>query len=170
MTAMRRRFLLLVLGTTLFLAGCKSVARRQAEEEKEAQWRSLEVTAPSDRMVWQLMLLALQNQGFPLAAATDPGARQVESGWKTDLQPFRGEGTRRKAVLALAPIEKGRWKLEARVRVEKNMNLVTPLDATRAEWEPTADDPMTAQILLQHVRARLRPELEVGAKAEKPQS
>ena len=163
---MRRRFLLLVLGTTLLLAGCTSVARQQSLDDKAEQWRSLEVAAPSDRMVWQLMLLALQTQGFPLAAGTDPGARQVESGWKTDLQPFRGEGTRRKATLKLAPIEKGRWKLEARVRVQKNMNLVTPLDATRAEWEPTGDDPTTAQILLQHVRARLRPELEVGAKPQ----
>lgn len=148
-----------VLGVVL--AGCESVARQESEAEKIAQWRSLEVEAPSDRMVWQLMLLALQNQGYPLAAGTDPGARQVESGWKTDLQPFRGDGNRKKAVLKLAPLEKGRWKVEARVRVEKNQNLVTPLDATRAEWEPTADDPMAALVLLQHVRARLRPELEV---------
>ncbi|MEQ1894630.1 MAG: hypothetical protein ABL998_18980 [Planctomycetota bacterium] len=165
---MNRRTSFVVLGLFLLVTGCKSVARQEAEEEKKAQWRSLEVAAPSDRMVWQLMLLALQSQGFPLAAGTDPGARQVESGWKTDLQPFRGEGTRSKATLKLAPIEKGRWKLEARVRVEKNQNLVTPLDATRAEWEPTADDPMTAQVLLGHVRARLRPELELEEKPEAP--
>mgnify|MGYP001610721913 CR=1 FL=1 len=166
---MKSWILVLGLACASPVLACKSVARQEAENEKIAQWRTLEVAAPSDRMVWQLMLLALQNQGFPLAAGTDPGSRQVESGWKTDLQPFRGEGNRKKAMLKLAPIEKGRWKLEARVRVEKNENLVTPLDATRAEWEPTGDDPTTAQILLQHVRARLRPELEVGAKPEKPQ-
>lgn len=142
------------------LCACESVARQEAEAEKLAQWRSIEVEAPSDRMVWQLMLLSMQNQGFPMAAGTDPGARQVESGWKTDLQPFQGDGRRWRAVLKLAPIEKGRWKVEARVQVEKNMNLVTPLDAMRAEWESTADDPMMAQILLQHVKSRLRPQLE----------
>ena len=66
-------------------------------------------------------------------------------------------------MLRLAPIEKGRWKLEARVQVEKNMNLVSPLDPARAEWEPTADDPSSALVLLQHVRSRLRPELELEA-------
>jgi hypothetical protein len=160
---MKSWFLVGVLALGGVAPACKSHARQEAEDEKVAQWRSLEVEAPSDRMVWQLMLLSLQNQGFPLAAGTDPGARQVESGWKTDLQPFRGDGNRKKAVLKLAPIEKGRWKLEARVQVEKNQNLVTPLDATRAEWEPSADDAMMALVLLQHVRARLRPELEVGA-------
>jgi len=153
--------LLLVTGLFL-LAGCKSVARQEAEQEKLAQWREIEVEAPSDRMVWQLMLLSMQNQGFPLAGGTDPGARQVESGWKTDLQPFRGDGRRMRATLKLTPIEKGRWKIEARVMVQKNMNLVTPLDATRAEWEETADDPQTATILLQHVKSRLRPQLELA--------
>lgn len=151
----------------VLVCACQSVARKEAEQEKLAQWKEIEVEAPSDRMVWQLMLLSMQTQGFPMAGGTDPGSREVESGWKTDLQPFQGDGRRRRAVLKLAPIEKGRWKIEARVIVQKNMNLVTPLDATRAEWEPTGDDPMTAQILLQHVRSRLRPQLEFEPAAGK---
>lgn len=157
----------LLVPLILLLSACQSVARSEAEQEKLAQWREIEVEAPSDRMVWQLMLLSMQNQGFPMAGGTDPGTRQVESGWKTDLQPFQGDGRRKRAILKLAPIEKGRWKIEARVVVQKNMNLVTPLDATRAEWEPTADDPMTATILLQHVKSRLRPELELAPAAGK---
>jgi len=160
MMRMRQLFLSCCLLVTLPAAGCESVARQEAQAEKEARWKTIEVAAPSDRMVWQLMLLALQSKGYPLAGGTDPGSRQVESGWKTDLQPFRGEGNRKRAVLKLSPIEKGRWKVEARVRVEKNENLVTPLDATRAEWKPTGDDAAEAAVLLQHVQARLRPELE----------
>ena len=142
------------------LAACTSVARQEELDSREARWHSIEVAAPSDRVVWQLSLLALQTQGYPLAAGTDPGAGEIETGWKTDLQPFRGEGQRRRAILRIAPIEKGRWKLEARIRVEENKNLVTPLDPVRAEWKPAADDELAARTLLQHVRTRLPAELE----------
>jgi hypothetical protein len=137
------------------LAACVSVARQDALDSKEARWSSIEVQAPSDRVVWQLTLLALQGQGYPLTAGADPGSRAIESGWKTDLQPFRGEGQRRRALVRLAAIEKGLWKLEARVKVEENKNLVTPLDATRAQWKAAPDDELSARTLLQHVRARL---------------
>jgi len=140
---------------------CDSVARKEAEAAKEEHWKSVEVSSPSDRMLWQLTLLSLQSQGYPLAAGTDPGARQVESGWKTDMQPFRGDGERRRATIKMTPLEKGRWKLEARVKVEHNQNLVAPLDPVRAEWKPAADDDKQAQILLQHVQSRLKPELAV---------
>ena len=144
-------------------AACTSVARQEELDSREARWSTIEVGAPSDRVVWQLSLLALQSQGYPLAAGTDTGARAIQSGWKTDLQPFRGEGQRRRAMVKLAPLEKGRWKLEARVQVEENKNLVTPLDPSRAEWKPAADDELAARTLLQHVRARLAPELEPTA-------
>jgi len=150
------QFLLVILS-----AACTSVARQEALDEKQARWQELEVAAPSDRVVWQLTLLSLQNQGFPLAAGSDLGARHVESGWKTDLQPFRGEGERRRAVVKLTPLAPGRWKLEARVKREHNQNLVTPLDPVRAEWEPAADDETAAKVLLKHIGARLRPELEL---------
>jgi hypothetical protein len=143
------------------LAACASVARQEALDAKAERWQTLEVSAPSDRVVWQLTLLSLGSQGYPLAAGSDPGARQVESGWKTDLQPFRGEGERRRAVVKLTPLAPGRWKLEARVKCEHNQNLVSPLDPVRAEWERAPDDESAAKILLHHIGARLRPELEV---------
>jgi len=161
---MSRCWILLLLS---FMA-CDSVARQEELASKEAHWKTAEVSAPSDRMLWQLSLLALQSQGFPLAAGTDPGARQVESGWKTDLQPFRGDGKRKRATVRLTPLEKGRWKVEARVQVEKNQNLVSPLDASRAEWQGTSDDESGAQILLQHIQSRLRPELEIVPAQEPP--
>lgn len=146
---------------TACASACTSVARQEAMDAKQARWRTLEVSAPSDRVLWQLALLALQSQGYPLGAGTDPGARQLESGWKTDLQPFKGDGRRWRALVRMTPLEPGRWKLEARVKCEKNQNLVTPLDAVRAEWEHASDDEAQAQILLQHIRSRLQPELEI---------
>jgi hypothetical protein len=158
---MRAVPLFLAILPTVPALACTSVARKEALDAKEARWQTLEVAAPSDRVVWQLTLLSLQTQGYPLAAGSDLGVRQVESGWKTDLQPFRGEGQRRRAVVKLTPLAPGRWKLEARVKCEHNQNLVSPLDPVRAEWEHAPDDEAAAKILLRHIGARLRPELEV---------
>ena len=150
-----------LLAVLFFLASCTSVARKEHLDEKEQRWKTIEVEAPSDRMLWQLLLLSVQGQGYPLAAGSDLGSRKIESGWKIDMQPFRGDGTRRRAIVNLTPLEPGRWKLEARVHVEKNQNLVSPLDPVRAEWKGTADDEIGAQVILQQVRARLSPALEV---------
>jgi hypothetical protein len=154
---------LLALGSTAgSTSGCTSVARQESLDAKEAKWHSIEVKSPSDRVLWQLTLLSLQNQGFPLAAGTDPGAGEVATGWKNDMQPFRGKGERRRAIVRMKPLEPGRWKLEARVQVEHNQNLVTPLDASRADWKPIADDEALTMVVLQHIRARLGPEFELS--------
>jgi len=153
----------LLLGVFVLSAACVSVARQEHLDSKTAHWETLEVSAPSDRVLWQLTLLALQGQGYPLASGTDPGARQVESGWKTDMQPFRGEGERRRAIVKLTPLAPGRWKLEGRVQCEHNQNLVSPLDPVRAEWKGVADDQAAAKILLRHIGTRLQPELELEA-------
>jgi len=152
----------LALALLLLAQACVSVARQEELDRKQERWQKIQVEAPSDRVLWQLTLLSLEGQGYPRGAGNDPGARQLETGWKTDLQPFRGEGKRRRAFVRIHPLEPGQWELEARVRVESNENLVTPLDPQRAEWKAAADDPAEALVLLQHIRARLQPELEVG--------
>ena len=105
-----------------------------------------------------------------LAAGTDQGSRLVETGWKTDLQPFRGEGKRWRAIVRLEPLSPGHWKVDARVRCEQNQNLVSPLDPVRAEWKAAGDDEGATQVLLQHIRARLRPTLELKPPEERPAS
>jgi hypothetical protein len=144
--------LLLVLSATSCLSGKRAF---------DGPWRRVEVEAPSQHMVWQLTLLSLQGMGFPLAAGTDSGSGHVQTGWKTDLQPFRGQGRRWRAEVRLEPIEPGRWQLEARVERERNQNLVSPLDPQRADWKADGGDERTAQILLMHVQARLNPALEI---------
>jgi hypothetical protein len=162
---MRSALALVLLVAACGAAACTSVARREALDAKLARWHTLEVEAPSDRVLWKLTLLVLESQGFAPLAGSDPGARQVESGWKTDPQPFRGEGERRRALVRLTPLVPGRWRLEARVRCEHNQNLVSPLDPARAEWEPAPDDEAAARILLQHIRSRLQPELPLAPPA-----
>ena len=141
------------------LAACASTSE---EEEEEGLWREAEVSAPSDRVLWQLTLLSLQNLGYPLSSGLDPSGGVVTTGWKTDLQPFSGEGMRTRAVVKLSPIEPGRWKVRARVAKELNKAMASPLDATRAEWKEAPDDERTAAIVLMHIRSRLDPKLEIA--------
>ena len=166
---MKHALVVIVSSLLAFVSlACDSVARREHLDSKAEHWKDITVAAPSDRVLWELILLSVQNMGFPLAAGTDPGARQVESGWKTDMQPFKGEGRRWRATVRMTPVEKGHWKLEARVMCEKNDNLVAPLDPVRAEWTQTNDDEQTAAILLHHVQSRLKPELEVKPPTNEP--
>jgi hypothetical protein len=138
------------------LPGCTSTP------ESEPAWRSVEVDAPSDRVLWQLTLLSLQNLGYPLGAGLDRSGGIVTTGWKTDLHPFSGQGQRTRAEVRLAPVERGRWNVRARVERETNENMTDPLNAARAQWQAGPDDERTADILLMHIRARLDPELELA--------
>jgi len=158
---MTRRLHLLALSLALIAAACTSVARQESLDAKKERWKTMEVQVGSDRLLWQLSLLSVRNLGYPLAAGSDLGSRQIESGWRTDMQPFRGEGERKRAIVRMSPVEKGLWKVEARVKVEHNQNLVSPLDPVRAQWKAAPDDEAGAQILLQHIQARLQPELEI---------
>ena len=164
---MIRRLMFFLAGALFALA--PACASTNEEEVEEGLWREAEVNAPSDRVLWQLTLLSLQNLGYPLSSGLDPSSGIVTSGWKTDLQPFSGEGMRTRASVRIAPIEPGRWKVRTRVEKELNKAMASPLDATRAEWKPAPDDERTAGIILMHIRSRLDPKLEIapaGAGAE----
>jgi hypothetical protein len=143
----------------LVLGACSSTAD---DPEHEGTWKEVEVSAPSDRVLWQITLLSLQNLDFPLGANMDPTAGVVETLWKTDLQPFRGEGMRVRALLRFQPLEPGRWKVRARVRREQNMALAAPLDPQRAEWKEAPDDVVLAATLLQHIQSRLKPAIQLS--------
>ncbi len=142
--------------------------RSTGDPEAEGIWKEIEVEAPSDRVLWNLTLLSLQNLGFPFGSNMDPTTGVVETLWKTDLQPFRGEGTRLRAYLRLTPCEPGRWKVRARVQRENNMALVAPLDPSRAEWKEAPDDERMAAVLLQHIQARLGRKIELSPEAQNP--
>ena len=158
-----KRFLLcsaLCLGTA-----CSSSPK---DPETVGSWKEVELEAPTDHVLWQLTLLSIQNMGFPLGSELDPTSGRVQTGWKTELQPFRGEGTRSRAHLRLEPIEPGRWKVRARVEREQNMALAAPLDPQRAEWEAAGDDERMALVLLHHIQSRLDPKIELTPAAPDP--
>lgn len=141
---------------SVLAVGCRSAG------PPAGPWTEDTVHAPSERVLWQLSLVALQNLRFPIAGGLDPSSGVIESGWKTQLHPFQGEGFRERAEIRFQPVEPGVWRVRVRVRRQTNESLTSPLDPTRAEWEWAPDDERIAQILLQHVRSRLGDELELS--------
>ncbi len=157
-----------LLALALAWAPCACAGPSAAEEE--ARWDEIHVHSPSDRVLWQLTLLSLQNLGYPLSSGLNPSSGIVTTGWKTELQPFSGDGTRRRAEVRMKPLEPGLWQVRARVELETNKALVDPLDPSRAEWKSAGDDRKTAEILLMHIRARLDPDLELAPEPEDPRA
>jgi hypothetical protein len=136
--------------------------------EPEPRWRGVEVSAPSDRVLWKVTLLSMEKMGFPLAAGLDPGAMVATSGWRTTLAPFRGQGYRTQAEVRMEPVAPGRWHVDARVKRQTNESLAKPLDPRQAEWEWASDDELAATILLQHVRSFLETEIPLTERPADP--
>jgi len=154
------------LAATLLLlaaAGCKGPGR-----EPDPAWQVSDVAAPSDRVLWKVALLSLDRQGYPLGSGLDPSSMELVSGWKSQLAPFSGKGFRTRAELRMEPVEKGRWKVRARVAKQINKSLSRPLDPSYAEWKWVPDDTVSAQILLQHVRSFLETEIELRDRPSDP--
>ena len=146
-----------------FAASCAS-----SDKEPEPVWTSAVVESANDRILWQVGLRACDKLDFPLRAGLDPSTMVIETGWRTNLQPFKGDGTREKAELRFVPEDKGVWRIEARVKRQVNMALAAPLDERYAEWKWTPDDFQTARVLVQHVRSYLMPDIDPVDRPDDP--
>ncbi len=125
------------------------------------EWQEDEIEAPSDRLLWEVTVFALEKERFPLGAQIDPVTLTAVSGWRNSLQPFRGKGRRTRAEVRYEPLGPGRYKVRVRVEQEVNMDIVRPLDLTYAKWEEAPDDPQAAAVILQRVRSWIGPQLEL---------
>jgi len=139
--------LLALLAAGSLLASCSA----SGGVEPDPVWRQARVEAPSDNVLWKVALLSLEQSDFPLIGGMDPSSGIVMSGWKTQLQPFHGEGDRQRAEIRMEPVAERLWMVKARVQRQRNMALASPLDATRAEWKWDAENPVAAEILLRHI-------------------
>lgn len=142
------------------LAFALAGAACQMSSEQPPLWQTGEMEVPSENVVWTVAGQELQRMGFPLGSDANPINLRMETGWKTSLAPFRGQGYRERAELQLTRLEGGRYRVEVRVAHEANNDLASPLDGSRAKWEATPDNVEAAQILLQRIRARLGAEFE----------
>jgi hypothetical protein len=157
MPTLRNALAYLALVATAALAACATTPK-----EPDPAWRSAELTAPSRSVLWFMTASALERERYPVGSGVDPDSLEAESGWKTDLAPFSGDGVRRQAVVRYRPLGDGRWAVDVRVRRQRNMSLVRPTDPTYADWEWTADDVQAAALLLGRIRAALGPEIELS--------
>jgi hypothetical protein len=146
------------------------VACSSTPEEPEPAWVSLPggrpLVAPSEQVLWEVTVFALERLYLTLGTVMDPAALVATSGWKNELAPFRGRGRRVQAEVRFEPLGGGRYDVVARVKCQRNMSLVNQLDPTYAEWEWAPDDQDRATILLQHIRARLLPAPELREEPE----
>jgi len=124
----------------------------------------LVIEAQDDRLLMDVTALALQKSGFPIGTGVDPGHLHVTSGWHNSLQPFRGKGYREQCEVVYERQVPRKYKVQVRVKREKNDDILRPLDLSYAKWIPDADDTDRARIVLQHIRSLLDTEIEVGEK------
>jgi hypothetical protein len=126
------------------------------------------LVAPSEGVLWEVTVVALERMGFPLGSGMDPTTLTAVTGWKNELAVFRGRGKRVQAELHYEALGDDRYAARVRVKQQQNMSLVNQLDPTYADWEWTGDDVDRAEIILQHVRARLAPAFELQKEAADP--
>lgn len=148
---MNRRVLIASAAALLAAAACRSEGDRPDLED--ALVARLE--APSERLLWDVTIQVLQHQDFPVGTGLDPSVRTATTGWRNDLQPFRGKGFRERAIVAIEPLGEGRFEVRARVERQYNMDLVRPLDLSYADWKDAPDDREAASAILQALRSSL---------------
>jgi hypothetical protein len=148
----------------LALCACNSTP-----SEPDASWRDVEVESQSERVLWNVLVLALQRQGYPLGAELDEPRLIATSGWRNHLAPFKGKGYRLRAQLRAESVGGTRYRVTGRVWKQLNQALVRPVDLAYAEWEWTEDDALAAEILLRHVESYFDPVLPAApARGVKP--
>ena len=155
----RSRLLLVCLCLFSALSACQSASKYPP------QWRSEEIDVPSDRLLWEVTMFALEKERYPTGTDIDPASLTALSGWRYSLAPFRGQGHRERAEIRFKPLGPQRYRVEVRVERELNMDPVRPMDISYAEWEPAADNAEAALILIQRIRSWIAPQLELRSRS-----
>ncbi len=128
--------------------------------QSQGEWIGDTVTAPSDRVLWECTVFAFEKQGFPVGAGFDPATWTATSGWRNDLNPFRGmgdarQGFREQATIRFTKLEAQQYRVDVRVEHQVNNDIARPLDLSYADWKPSDDNVEEAQLLLQLIRSQL---------------
>lgn len=133
----------------------------QASQPKP-EWLRQRVEASSERVMMDVTVMALEKCSFPVGTGIDPAGLVAVSGWRNSLAPFRGKGYRERCEVRYSAAGPRTWNVSVRVQREKNDDIVRPLDLTYAQWEPEADDPERAAMVLQYIRSLLGTGFQVG--------
>ncbi len=153
------RFASLMLATLACAISCRSTT------SEEGEWAEAEVTIASERVLRQVATIALDKNGFPPGTENVGLNSTVSSGWRVELQPFKGDGTRSKAHIQYEEKSARTWHVSVRVEKETNEELAKPLELARAKWESGPDDRDSAARILAYMRTLLGREFELGPKS-----
>lgn len=128
------------------------------------QWSPEDVPMCSTMRLWEITRLAMEKNGFPVVhQGFDPKTKAAISGWKKDLHPFKGHGTRERIHVRYKRSEAaGMLTIGVRVEQELNDNLSHPLDPSYAKWIEAPDNTGRALVVLQYIRSLLGDDLELG--------
>ena len=151
----------ILMAGALFFAGASTGC---SAPPPPPQWVSTQVQAGNERLLLEVTELALRKSGFPVGAGLDPAHLRATSGWKISLAPFKGKGFREQAEVKYTRAAEGRFKVDVRVRRERNEDLVRPMDLTYAQWEADPDNVERARVVLTFVQSLLSTGEEVLSK------
>jgi hypothetical protein len=157
--------LLTVLACLMPAVGLQSCA---STSQYPPVWQVDEIEVPSERLLWEVTVFALEKEKFPLGTRLDPSTLTAISGWRNSLAPFKGKGRRERAEVRYTPVGPKLYRVEIRVEREINQDPVRPMDLSYAKWESAPDSQENAMVLLQRIRSWIQPNLEMRAKQVDP--
>ena len=79
--------LLASLAGLALLSGCGTLGAFKKGEPDPA-WMEIEISAPSERVLCEVIASALEKAKLPLGSGFDRVQREILSGWRTSLSPF----------------------------------------------------------------------------------
>lgn len=144
----------------LWLAACAS----SGSGDREGDWAEADFNVASERVLRQVATLALEKNGFPPGTEEVGAKSTVSSGWRVELQPFKGDGTRSKAHVQYEEKGAAQWHVYVRVEKETNEELAKPLELARAKWESAPDDRDAAARIVRYMQTVFGREFQMGPK------
>ncbi|QDV08227.1 hypothetical protein Poly30_37630 [Planctomycetes bacterium Poly30] len=147
--------LVLLLPGLSGLTGCKATTNKFPVDRT--------VDAQSERILWDALRTAIYKSKHPVGGeGADPSSREIRSGWKLDLAPFKSKGFRTRVLASYEPsrgerkgianetVGVGLEAFDVNIRVEKETNeSLSPLNLDRAKWTPADDDLQAAREIMQ---------------------
>ena len=152
------RFAALAACALVVSAACSSTG------DREGDWAEADFNVASERVLRQVATLALEKNGFPPGTEEVGAKSTVSSGWRVELQPFKGDGTRSKAHVQYEEKGAAQWHVWVRVEKETNEELAKPLELARAKWESAPDDRDAAARIVRYMQTVFGREFQMGPK------
>jgi hypothetical protein len=122
--------------------------------DEAGKWEQYALTdSPPRRDLLLACEYAIQRAGYP-RGKTDAARGTVYSDWLIDLQPFRNNGRRYKAIFRVFD-DAGAISVRTRVIAERNIETNETLESGAAEWEELGDDQGRSRTLMQYLRSQL---------------